>query len=226
MHYTIKAYIIPFIIFCCIGCSFSKPGINISQKNYETDNAVISIEIPEFKNLNDKNFEDTLNSDYNSLVNQWIDDFTKVCPENPSEKCQFTLTQDVKLSSPNFISIVGEAYIFTEGVHGSLERVVKNIDAKNNTEVKLSDLFLDEEYPSAINREIENILKEKSEEYHDLWEKPILSSMHETLFYLTNDDLVIFYPPYELSYYARGFVEFCIPYEKLTGYLKPEYANP
>ena len=61
-------------------------------------------------------------------------------------------------------------------------------------------------------------------EYADIWEQPVIGEEQNECFYLTDDGLVIYYPPYELSYYARGFVEFVIPYSELYGYLKPEYV--
>lgn len=224
MHYSLKASIFISLIFFTVGCSFTGPKVNILKNYFETDKAIIETEIPEFKNLNDKNFENIINSEYNKLINQWVEEFSENCPQDTSEKCQFSLKQEIKISSSEIISVVGEAYMFTDGIHGAYQRIAKNIDNKKNIELKLSDLFLDDKYPDAINREIEKILSVKSEEYHDLWEKPILSSMHEELFYITKDSLVIFYPPYELSYYARGFVEFSIPLKNLSGYLKPEYS--
>ena len=42
-------------------------------------------------------------------------------------------------------------------------------------------------------------------------------------FYLNGKNIVIVYPPYELSYYERGFVEIPLDLESMSGYLKPEY---
>ena len=65
-------------------------------------------------------------------------------------------------------------------------------------------------------------LKEnKPEEYGELWQKPEIKKNQD--FYITDDDLVIYYQPYELSYYARGFIEFPIRLIELKGYLKEDY---
>ena len=48
---------------------------------------------------------------------------------------------------------------------------------------------------------------------------------HQTDFYIQDDDLVIFFQPYDLSYYARGFVEFRLDLEDLSGYMKEEYRR-
>ncbi len=209
----------------CCSCSLSKPRINISENNYENDIASVSLQIPEFKNLGNSDFEDKLNNSYKALIKKQEEDFLSKC-ENSSlenDKCILTLAQDVEMNSANLISVVGELYSYTDGIHGSSARIVKNIDVLNCVELKLSDLFSDESYENLLNREIDELLEENPEQYHDLWEKPIISSMHQEYFYFSNDGLVIFFPPYELSYYARGFVEFCIPYSELSGYLKEEY---
>ena len=42
-------------------------------------------------------------------------------------------------------------------------------------------------------------------------------------FYMTDEDLVIFFPPYVLSYYAKGFIEFPLRLTELNGYLNEEF---
>ena len=214
------------LIITASSCFSHRSNISIDEKKYETDKSIVNLQMPEFKNMSDANFQQELNSSYNQMVESWLADFSKQCEKNSSEteKYQFRLTQKITYQTQYFLSVVGEIYILTDGVHGSSSRVVKNIDVASNHLLKLADLFQDESFETAINREINNIMEKNPEEYHDLWEKPTLSSQHEN-FYLSDDGLVIFYPPYELSYYARGFVEFCIPYKKLAGYWKPEYNN-
>ena len=74
--------------------------------------------------------------------------------------------------------------------------------------MKLADLFADDGYVSTLNRMINEEMEKHSEEYKDLWAKPEIKQEHQTDFYIQDDDLVIFFQPYDLSYYARGFVEF------------------
>ena len=207
------------------GCSGSGPGIDITEKKYETDTSLVDIQIPQFKNFLNKEFEEELNNEYNNAVEKWLGDFSEECEKSSSgaEKCTFRITQNLMLDIEPLLSVVGEVYVFTEGVHPSSSRVAKNIDTEQSKVLNLSDLFSDDSYTDVIQREINEILEKNPEEYHDLWEKPMLSSIHQEFFYLSEDGLVIFFPPYELSYYARGFVDFCISYDELSGYLKPEY---
>ncbi len=93
-------------------------------------------------------------------------------------------------------------------------------------EVKLADLFADDGYVSTLNRMINEEMEKHSEEYKDLWAKPeIKTGTSDGFLYSRDDDLVIFFQPYDLSYYARGFVEFRLDLEDLSGYMKEEYRR-
>ena len=100
-----------------------------------------------------------------------------------------------------------------------------NIDVSGEKEVKIADLFADDGYVSTLNRMINEEMEKHSEEYKDLWAKPEIKQEHQTDFYIQDDDLVIFFQPYDLSYYARGFVEFRLDLEDLSGYMKEGYRR-
>lgn len=227
MHHSLK-FALCTIIFTTIvasSCSVFNPSVSFSEISYENEKVSVSLQMPEFKNFNNVSFAEELNNNYKAAVKKQEEDFLLKSEKSSlkDDKCVLTLVQEIKMNSCNLMSVVGEVYSYTDGIHGSSTRIVKNIDTLNGTELKLCDLFSDESYENLLNREISEILEENAEQYHDLWEKPIISSIHQNCFYFSNDGLVIFYPPYELSYYARGFVEFCIPYLELSGYLKDEY---
>lgn len=221
MHYTLKLSVCVLLFFMC-GCAAMKPMVKFIDKNYETDSAVIKAEIPEFKNFPNKEFEEKLNDEYEKNFAAWTEDFLKQCGNEPVEKCEFVLTQEIKYNKLPFLSVVGEAYSFTGGVHGSSSRAAINVDANNGTELTLSDLF-DDSGKAFLNRKLLEIEEKNPEEYHDLWERPKISD--DKSFYLSDKGLVIYFPPYELSYYARGFVEFMIPYGELAGELRQEYIE-
>ena len=72
-----------------------------------------------------------------------------------------------------------------------------------------------------------NIMKERVEtdaEYEALWETPTAEILEKDNFYIKDGKIVIFYPPYKLSYYNRGFVDFEFSKEDMRGYLS-EYAK-
>ena len=44
-------------------------------------------------------------------------------------------------------------------------------------------------------------------------------------FYITPENLVVYYLPYKLSHYERGFVEIPLSLSDMSGYLKEEYRH-
>ena len=54
---------------------------------------------------------------------------------------------------------------------------------------------------------------------------PLITEDTENNYYITDEDLVIFFPPYTLSYYAKGFIEFNIRLTEIEGMLKDEYKR-
>ncbi len=226
MHNIIKLFLCVFmsLSFLC-GCEFSKPSVKINDMQIENDKAVIDLEIPEFLNFENDEFEDRINTEYKEHIDFLVDSFIKELPDKSLETGIFELKQTIHLNSSPIISIVGDIYSFTGGIHGASSRHTKNIDTTKSVELNLADLFTDGEYEKKLNSEIESIVSKNPELYNDLWEKPVILPTNQKCFYLTKKDLVIYYPPYELSYYARGFVEFRVPYQNISGYLKPEYKH-
>ena len=216
MRFAIAA---PLILIMLSGCTVQKSYVQIEKKQFSDDN--INIELPRFQNFSDNGFEKSLNDNYNRSVGTWIENFEK--ERSKDEECSFRLEQQIMRNKAPVISVVGEAYVYTGGVHGAKSRIAENIDVIKNEDLKLADLFEDNSYEEALNRQIQSIAEANPDQYHDLWEKPMLSGINQEFFYLTDKELVVFYPPYELSYYAKGFVEFRIPYKDIVSYLKQEY---
>ena len=227
MYHTLSRILLAVVLcmtFLC-SCSFSRPSVRIIKSTQEEESYVINTETIVFKNLGEKEFEENLNNSLKEETNKIISDFCEKAKKEKSvyEKASLNLAQDIKYNEKNIISVVGEGRRFTSGVHPVLFRVVKNVNTKTNSEIKLSDLFSNDDYKGVINREMENIIDKNPEKYSDLWKKPEVLSMHQEFFYFSPEGIVIFYPPYELSYYAKGFVEFLIPYNTLSGYYSEEY---
>ena len=83
-------------------------------------------------------------------------------------------------------------------------------------------MFNDNTYVNRINSYISSLLQTNPEKFDELWKIPTVSENQD--FYITSQGIVIFYPPYELSYYSKGFVEIEIPYKEIESYLNPNYS--
>ena len=213
-------------------CSCAAPGsadISINTSTYQTDISDVSAQGIEFSEMKDRVFEEELNSIIASDIDGALISFDTLASQSNESlrmgnRCVFRLTQDVKYNKNNFISIIEEHYIYTGGAHGSSKRYPRNIDLASSRTVCLSDLF-ESGYEDTINRMIKEAVDAHPELYSDLWEQPSLSANHQKDFYISDDKLVIFFQPYDLSYYAKGYVEFPLRLKDLSGYMKEEYRR-
>ncbi len=226
MYNLIKKIIL--LILCALtlcSCSSNKVKLQIENSNYETENEIIYIEVPEFKGLGKKEFNDEISGNYENyskdLLNSFIKDSEEQA-ENRAGKSKLEVKQEEKYNKNGLYSLISEIYEYTEGAYGVSRRRILNVDIVNSKVLLLEDLFNDDKYIDMLNSKLWKLSEDSM--YSDLWEKPVINTEQNEYFYFDNKGLVIFYPPYELSYYARGFVEFTIPYSELYGYLKPEYS--
>ena len=226
-----RLIILAVAVVCLTSCAAAgSVGIERSTKEYETDYSAVKAEVIAFTGMEDNEFEASVNDSIAKETESAIVGFDTDAAQSAENvrmgnKCVFENIWQEKYNKNNFVSMVEERYVYLGGAHGQTVRMPLNIDTLANKEVKLADLFEDEGYVTTLNRMINKIISEDSEEYGDLWEKPEIKESNQTDFYIEDDELVIFYQPYDLSYYARGFVEFEFDLEDLSGYLKEEYRR-
>lgn len=232
MHHLIKKTVYTAIITAAAAavisaCAPKAPAhIEIETSQYETDTASVYAETPVFSFMENKELETALNSEYEKDIQGRMVEFDTGGSDEPlagGNKRVLEILQDIPYNSGRFISVVSETYDYEGGAHGQTVRTAKNVDVQSGTVLKLSDLFTDDTYVDELNRLIMEAVENHPEEYSDLWEKPVIKESNQTDFYLSEDGLIIFYQPYDLSYYARGFVNFTIYPEDISGYLKEEY---
>lgn len=215
--------IIITVLFLTILCGCSKDSVKIEMKDkiYEGNGYKITMEIPEIHD--DSEFSNNFNSEYITLADKMLNDFSSEAEKSDISNDYLNLKQEIKFNKNGIISIVGNCKAFTDSSHETLSRIVKNIDIKNQRNILLNNLFNDNEYITRINSYIEVMMQTNPDNFTGLWKTPVISENQN--FYITQNGIVIFYNPYELSYYSKGFVEIEIPYEELESYLNPEYAE-
>lgn len=227
MHNTLKCILL--ILLSCLLSSCgkgSKLNIQVSPVSYETESYKINgenIKIP-----GDTNTINELNTLFETEINDWIENFksrVEISNIDKSNPPCLQMRHNIKQNNDTILSIVTEKYAYISGMHGNTWWSAKNYDVKSDKLLTLSELFVDDAYIKIINEQIKEIIKTNEKEYHDLWKTPELDRARENRFYLSDGNLCIFYEPYELSYYAKGVVEFHIPLEKIRGYIKPEYLS-
>lgn len=226
-----KIFILGMVIVCLCGCDIQRIRTERGIKEYETDYSQVNAEVIEFTGMKNSEFEKSINSEIEKSIESDLVAFDSEASENCNNvrmgnKCVLDIKWDEKYNNNDFISVVEEKYVYVGGAHGNTVRIPKNIDIAGEKILKLSDLFTDDGYITTLNRLIDERIAEHSDEYKDLWAKPEIKDSHQTDFYIDGNNLVIFFQPYDLSYYARGFVEFPLPLDELSGYMKEEYRKP
>ena len=216
------------------GCTLFGSGYKtkIKKEEQESDYSVVYAEIIEFDGFKNKEYESQLNLSVQKDVENAISQFDELALEAKKSlpegvKSTLNITQKIKRNSSDIISFISEHYIYTGGAHGSTSWKPKTVDvaSKKPHDLKLYELFSDKDYITKLNAIINNMVKENPDKYSELWEKPEITTENENRFYMTDSELVIFFPPYELSYYAKGFIEFPIPFEELNPILKDRYKT-
>ncbi len=224
MHNPLK---LAMLLIPCLLCACGKtPGLEIKKDNMTENNTAYTINCETLSIGHQSENADKLNSVFNDELEEWIENFTnranQIKVPGSSLPC-LQVRHTVKNNNGKLLSIITEKYVYLTGLHGNTWVSAKNFDVKEDKILMLSDLFTDKEYTSILTERMEELIESNPNVYHDLWEQPVIDKDREDKFYIDKKNLVIFYEPYELSYYARGVVEFPIPLEKIRGYIKAEY---
>lgn len=226
-----RFFLILGVMLLLCGCAKNEAAqITITPKQYETDFSSVEAEDLSFSCMENTEFQTQLNSQLAQELSSALVGFDSAAQDSTDElimgnKAVFNNEWEEKYNKNSFVSMINEQYIYLGGAHGSTAWYPLNIDTAAGYVLKLDDLFADSGYKETLNRMITELVEQNPEEYKDLWEKPEIKDSHQTDFYITDTNLVIFYQPYDLSYFARGFVEFPLRLEDLSGCLKEEYRR-
>lgn len=221
MHNPVKfaAAALAAAVLCSCGAQGVRVGI--VEKEYETGSSTVEARLPQFECDANPSFAESLNGEYDALMMSLLDEFIIKTQDKDAE---FEIKSDVKLNNGRLVSVVCDGEVFSGGAHGEKFRICRSIDFVGGKILTLDDIFSDEGWKTAVDTRMEQLALSGDEEYKDLWEKPSTKLLKAENFYITDDSIVFFFPPYELSYYRRGFVEFEFEYSELSGYLTPEFA--
>ena len=223
MHNFIKSLLLVLLCIFISGCSGGKTYTKDSIVQ-ESDDFYINAETITFKKGN----ATKLASDIDSDTNGWIEDFKLRVSDNmlkTNELPNLHIRHKIYTDNETLISLVTEKYLYISGVHGNTWWKARNFDYANNCYLSLSDLFYDDSYIKRLNTLMDETATGDPEQYHDLWEHPEIKEENFENFYIDGKSLVIFFQPYELSFYAKGVVKFPIEASNLRGYLKEEYLK-
>ena len=190
------------------------------DKSYSTDTISVNAKIPQISGLSSKSLQESLNEEYTSTVTDLLNNFSKTA-KTTGEQSSFDVRTAQQYNKNGIYSVITQIDCCSKYAQQNSFRITNNIDTKKCIKLDLADLFSDDSYIDMLNERISEAVASEPDKYADLWEKPRLGNNQQ--FYINGKNLVVVYPPYELSYYERGFVEIPLDLESMSGYLKPEY---
>ena len=222
MHNFIKVAAISILSLCALASCGKGVRMESIDKSYSTDTIFVDAKIPQITGLGNPELAEKINEEYKDILGELLEDFEEVACET-GDKSTFVVETTEHYNKKGFFSVVTQIDSCTRNQKKASRRITKNIDTRLCSELAFSDLFSDDGYIDMINAELAEIVAADSERYSGLWDVPKLRENQD--FYIDGDNIILYYPPYELSYYERGFVEVPLSVENMSGYLKPEYRR-
>lgn len=190
-------------------------GIELNEAVFQPDKLKVSYPfVP-----NDKN-EETKTKVNNEIIKVVTNLFNKTIflPEKNYVK-EVMGFYKVHLNGANLISILFGLYTYTGGAHGITQYTSLTMDIETGTSYVFEDLFNeDTDYKKQVNELAVKFTKENNipliAEYKGISDKQE--------FYLTEDELVLYYQIYEYTPYAYGLFEIKLPYKDIETILNNE----
>lgn len=207
-------------------------NINIKTKSMKESNMYLNVDIniPVIEGIANKDVEKQMNFNLENRAIEFLRDVKLLQKEykQQSEKYgevihAFEAKSEFKIcyNKNNILSIPIIYYQYTGGAHGICTQKTFNFDINIGKEIKIRDLFKkDFNYKKIINDKIaEGINKDENSFF-----KESFKGMDDNIdFYLTQNELVVYFQLYEIAPYAFGMPEFKIPYSLLEKGLKYKF---
>jgi hypothetical protein len=188
-------------------------GARLVKNVVRNEDSSMVIVYPQVQDLQDAAAEKKINSVLAA-------DFNTNYRTNQDET--FTVKYDVQRIQGDILNIIENSYSYYKGAaHGNPGRISIIINMKTGESYTLGELFKkDDKYIDVISAIIKKQVAEK--------QVPLISEFKNIdtteSFYLNDEGLVIYFPPYKYTPYAAGFVEFKIKYSELDDVLDKEGA--
>ncbi|WP_353721359.1 DUF3298 domain-containing protein [Dyadobacter sp. 676] len=151
-------------------------------------------------------------------------DFKKQFPDAPG--CwEVELHGDTVMTTPKMLFYQFDHYAFTGGAHPNSFTSYHAFDAKTGEEVEMKRFVADSvallHLVETKFRELEKLTPEV-----DLEDAGYFLANHKFFipanYVFTPEGVLFFYNPYEIAAYARGPIEFTIPYQELKGIIRED----
>ncbi|MFD2726524.1 DUF3298 and DUF4163 domain-containing protein [Hyunsoonleella rubra] len=232
-----KIFLCVSFVFFIISCKDEPKTIAFSEVEKTTkNNAIVQIHIPEAsqENIIGKNINDEIERfvaglltigepeiDSNNLsleaeieaFNTAYKDFIKDFPES-NQIWEAQIDGEVAFSSSEVITIAITSYLNTGGAHGNTNISFLNFDFTTGKPIPNENLFKNiDGFKTLAKTYFDKAVENKSVLF-----EPDSFDLPANMGY-TEEGIILLYNPYEIAPYAKGIIDFNIPFENAKDYL-------
>lgn len=218
--YKLITLILVILIFLISIPTFAVEIVSLPLAKTEKDLYQIEAKIPILMQMDRKEVQAKYNNLFRDNILEFVEYTIDLAQKNRVElaetdfpKREFVGKVDFDLKNKEqILSIKFNYYQYTGGAHGNPYSLTYNIDLLTGKDVKLVD-FLKRNNLNLI--EVENVIKTKINNNPDNYfqaEYGFQNLAEDQHYYLTENELVIYFQPYAIAPYSTGMPEFKIKY--------------
>ena len=211
-------------------------SVKTIRETSETDEIKITLLYPQLEGVADKTVQDNLNGAFKKVAEDARNEGLKNASEleeakesakeagyeTTPNKCETFFDYLVKYNQNGLLSIVFLDYQYSGGAHGLTVQSSTTRNLSTGQEYQLKDFFVQRtDHVSIVSQEVKNLMEEQG--LTEALLNPFSAISADQNYYLTNDDLVVYFQAYEYFPYAAGIPEFSIKYSRLKGNFKPGF---
>lgn len=201
------------------GCSDGRVKVDFDKSTFEAGNTIVNFCAPYVESESNHSYINTVNEEFAKIKSILID---KYSAKSNGNHAVLDVSCDMTYNNGNVIALLYDGVFQINNQNEEKFRISVIHDLKNGRKININDIFCDSEWENYINSRLRQMITEDSK-YNELWEIPSTKILNPENFYLKNGNiLVVYFPPYELSYYRRGFVEFEFKLEELSGFMNDD----
>ncbi len=206
---------------CALTCACAGGGAEVDfvSKEYESGGCEAEMRIVQFGGAGD--FCRAQNERWEQCAQETLDEFLR--RGEGADEAKLELDSRVAANNGALVSVVAEGEAYTGGAHGEKFRICRTVDLAAGREFSLDDIFADAGWRDFADARMKELAESGAEEYADLWERPSAEQLGADCFYIKGNKIVFWFPPYALSYYRKGFVEFEFALKDFVGYLSDDF---
>lgn len=162
--------------------------------------------------------EQNKNIENESGIAEWMEEMIEEYGEAGIYHCSYSSSlSEIAWFDGQYLSFCQQEYDYQGGAHGMPLWIGYTFDLQTGERLSLSDVVAnsEEELSSIVTEHFAEYINENPEEF---WEDALTTVRDEISFtsdfYLTEDGIKFYFPPYALACYAGWFQEVTIPYDE------------